>query len=195
MAGRAELSGGTRSSAGLLLYRIGATGVEVLLGHMGGPFWARRDAGAWTIPKGEYGSDEAPLAAAKREFVEELGMPVPLGRLVPLGNVRQAGGKQVTAWAMLAEIDPDAIVPGTFTLEWPPKSGVLREFPELDRVRWMPVDEAIRLIVRAQAAFLDRLVTSLNDCGAVADSGLGSSLTSNPGPGSGAAGRNDETAG
>ncbi|WP_320776029.1 NUDIX domain-containing protein [Streptomyces sp. CRN 30] len=146
-----------RRSAGLLLYRRGAHGPEVLLGHMGGPFFARRDAGAWTVPKGEYGSDESPWAAARREFQEELGLPPPGGEAVPLGEVRQAGGKTVTAWAVEGDLDPAAVVPGTFSLEWPPRSGRVQEFPELDRVAWFPLDRARQVIVRAQTAFLDRL--------------------------------------
>lgn len=147
-----------RKSAGLLLYRHGSGGeLEVLLGHMGGPFWARREPGAWSIPKGEYRSDEGPIDAAHREFREELGIDAPAGDLAPLGSVRQAAGKEVTAWAVRANLDPAAVVPGMFTLEWPPKSGALREFPELDRVRWVSVEEARGLLVRAQVEFLDRL--------------------------------------
>ncbi|MET8576706.1 NUDIX domain-containing protein [Streptomyces sp. NPDC005012] len=145
-------------SAGLLLHRRGADGrVEVLLGHMGGPFFARREAGAWTIPKGEYDEDEEPWAAARREFREELGLEPPDGPAVPLGEVRQAGGKRVTVWAVEADLDPAAVVPGTFELEWPRGSGRTRVFPELDRVAWLPVDRAAGLVVKAQAEFLRRL--------------------------------------
>lgn len=178
MAREERISVGGRRSAGLLLYRLRGAHLEVLLGHMGGPFWTRRDVGAWTIPKGEYGPDETPLAAARREFAEELGMPVPKGRCVPLGLVRQAGGKQVTAWAVQAELDPDSMVPGTFTVEWPPRSGVLQEFPELDKVRWLSAEEARRLVVRAQSAFVDRLVAMVTKSGHAADS----ASTSTPGP-------------
>ncbi|MFD6313092.1 NUDIX domain-containing protein [Streptomyces nigra] len=146
-----------RRSAGLLLFRRTDAGPEVLLGHMGGPYFARRDAGAWTVPKGEYAPDEPAWDAARREFQEELGLPPPDGEAVPLGEVKQAGGKTVTVWAVEADLDPAAVVPGTFTMEWPPRSGRTREFPELDRVAWLPLDRARELIVKAQAAFLDRL--------------------------------------
>jgi predicted NUDIX family NTP pyrophosphohydrolase len=151
------VSGRAGRSAGLLLYRRTDHGPEVLLAHMGGPFFARRDAGAWTVPKGEYESDEPSWDAARREFQEELGLAPPEGEAVPLGEVRQAGGKIVTAWAVEADLDPAAIEPGTFTMEWPPKSGRVLEFPEVDRVAWFGLDRAREVIVRAQTAFLDRL--------------------------------------
>ncbi|MFI8204288.1 NUDIX domain-containing protein [Streptomyces sp. NPDC085937] len=144
-------------SAGLLLFRRTGVGVEVLLGHMGGPFYARRDAGAWTVPKGEYEPDEPAWEAARREFEEELGLPPPDGEAVPLGEVRQSGGKTVTAWAVEADLDPAAVVPGTFTMEWPPRSGRTRDFPELDRVAWFSLERAREVVVSAQTAFLDRL--------------------------------------
>lgn len=144
-------------SAGLLLFRHTGQGIEVLLGHMGGPFFARRDTGAWTVPKGEYDPGEPAWEAARREFQEELGLPPPDGAAVPLGEVRQSGGKTVTAWAVEADLDPATAVPGTFEMEWPPKSGRTQEFPELDRVEWFPLDRAREVIVAAQAAFLDRL--------------------------------------
>ncbi|MET8826828.1 NUDIX domain-containing protein [Streptomyces sp. NPDC004610] len=146
-----------RRSAGLLLFRTTGQGCEVLLGHMGGPFFARKDAGAWTVPKGEYGDDERAWDAARREFREELGLAPPDGEPVPLGEVRQRGGKTVTVWAIEADLDPADMVPGTFTMEWPPRSGRIQEFPELDRVAWLPVDRARELIVTAQRTFLDRL--------------------------------------
>ncbi|MFC9843149.1 NUDIX domain-containing protein [Streptomyces sp. NPDC060223] len=146
-----------RRSAGLLLFRHTDHGLEVLLGHMGGPFFARRNAGAWTVPKGEYEPDETAWEAARREFQEELGLPPPDGEAVPLGEVRQTGGKVVTAWAVEADLDPATMVPGTFEMEWPPKSGRRQEFPELDRVEWLDLDRARALIVKAQAEFLDRL--------------------------------------
>ncbi|NNN31688.1 NUDIX domain-containing protein [Streptomyces sp. S3(2020)] len=147
-----------KTSAGLLLFRYTDDGLEVLLGHMGGPFFAHRDAGAWSVPKGEYVAGEEPAwDAARREFQEELGLPPPDGEAVPLGEVRQTGGKVVTAWAIEADLDPAAVVPGTFRMEWPPKSGQVREFPELDRVEWFALDRARTVIVKAQSTFLDRL--------------------------------------
>jgi predicted NUDIX family NTP pyrophosphohydrolase len=144
-------------SAGLLLFRHTGQGLEVLLGHMGGPFFARRESGAWTVPKGEYDPGEPAWEAARREFREELGLPPPDGEALPLGEVRQSGGKTVTAWAVEADLDPAAVVPGTFAMEWPPRSGRVQEFPELDRVAWFPLERAREMIVGAQAAFLDRL--------------------------------------
>ncbi|WSQ07541.1 NUDIX domain-containing protein [Streptomyces sp. NBC_01231] len=146
-----------KRSAGLLLFRHTDHGLEVLLGHMGGPFFARREAGAWTVPKGEYEPDEPAWDAARREFQEELGLAPPDGEAVPLGEVRQTNGKTVTAWAVAADLDPATIRPGTFRLEWPPRSGQIQEFPELDRVAWFGLDAARVVIVKAQAAFLDRL--------------------------------------
>lgn len=153
-------------SAGLLLYRrvdAAPPRLQVLLGHMGGPFWTRRDAAAWSIPKGEYADDESPLAAARREFVEELGVPVPPGDVVELGQVRQSGGKTVTAFALEADLDPAAIVPGSFDLEWPPRSGRTRSFPETDRVAWFDLDAAREKLVKGQVAFLERLTARLDD--------------------------------
>ncbi|NKQ25778.1 NUDIX domain-containing protein [Streptomyces galbus] len=146
-----------RRSAGLLLFRRAADGPQVLLGHMGGPFFARKDAGAWTVPKGEYEPDEPAWDAARREFREELGLEPPDGEAIALGEVRQTNGKLVTAWAVEGDLDPATVVPGTFTMEWPPRSGRLREFPELDRVAWFGLERARAVIVTAQAAFLDRL--------------------------------------
>lgn len=124
---------------------------------MGGPLWARRDARAWSIPKGEYGPDEPALDAARREFEEELGLPAPAGELAALGMVRQSGGKVVTAWALEHDLDPTSVRPGTFTMEWPRGSGTLRDFPELDRVAWFDLPTAGEKIVAAQQIFLDRL--------------------------------------
>jgi predicted NUDIX family NTP pyrophosphohydrolase len=146
-----------KRSAGLLLYRHTDHGIEVLLGHMGGPFFARRDAGAWTVPKGEYDPDEAAWDAARREFQEELGLAPPDGQAVPLGEVRQTNGKIVTAWAVEADLDVATVVPGSFTMEWPRGSGRIQEFPEVDRVEWLGLDRARTVIVKAQATFLDRL--------------------------------------
>jgi predicted NUDIX family NTP pyrophosphohydrolase len=149
------------TSAGLLLYRTGPHGPQLLLGHMGGPFWARKDDGAWSIPKGEHDADEEPAHAAVREFTEELGSAPPDGPLVPLGSVRQRGGKQVTVFAREADFDAEHIVPGTFELEWPPRSGRKQTFPEIDRAAWFDPDTARRKLVKAQTEFVDRLLESL----------------------------------
>lgn len=141
----------------MLLYRRGEA-IEVLLGHMGGPFWAKKDSGAWSIPKGEYESDEEPLAAARREFAEELGSSPPAGvDYRELGSVRQSGGKVVTAWAVEGDLDASGIVSNTFEIEWPPRSGRVQAFPEIDRVAWFTLADARERIVRGQVDFLDRL--------------------------------------
>jgi len=149
-----------RTSAGILLFRRTA-GLEVLLGHMGGPFWARKDAGAWTIPKGEPSPGEDPWVTARREFAEELGVPAPDGRPVPLGDVKQSGGKVVTAWALEGDLDASAIASNLVEIAWPPRSGRTLMVPELDRAGWFAPDEARRLVVTAQAAFVDRLEDAL----------------------------------
>ena len=152
-----------RLSAGIVLYREVDGRVEVLLGHMGGPFWARKDSGAWTIPKGEYDANEDELAAARREFEEEIGMPVPATSFVDLGEVRQSGGKVVRAWAADGDLDAATAESNTFEIEWPPKSGRVQTFPELDRVEWFELDTARTKIIAAQRAFLDRLLDRLSD--------------------------------
>jgi predicted NUDIX family NTP pyrophosphohydrolase len=144
-------------SAGVLVYRGAGPDLEVLIGHPGGPLWARRDDGAWSIPKGQYLADEQPEAAARREFLEELGLPVPDGELVDLGTIRQPSGKYVTIWAVEGDLDPAAVVPGTFQMEWPRGSGKLAEFPEIDRVSWFPIETARPKLVPGQRPFLDRL--------------------------------------
>ncbi len=146
-----------RHSAGLLLHRSGPDRQEVLLVHPGGPFWAKKDAGAWSIPKGEVEPGEDPLTVARREFTEELGLAVPDAVPEPLGDVTQAGGKIVTAWAMQADVDVTTITSNTFELEWPPRSGQIRAFPEVDRATWFDVATARERINPAQSAFLDRL--------------------------------------
>jgi predicted NUDIX family NTP pyrophosphohydrolase len=151
-----------KRSAGILLYRRTDSGkFQVLLAHMGGPFWARRDAGAWSLPKGEYEPDEEPVAAARREFEEELGLRLPAVELVELGTVRQSGGKEVKAWAAEADVDPRQLVPGTFQMEWPKGSGRIQEFPEIDRVEWFDLAGARDKVVAAQREFLDRLAQLL----------------------------------
>ena len=144
-------------SAGILLYRHGDDGLEVLLVHPGGPFFARRDAGAWSIPKGLYEESEEPLAAARREFAEELGSACPDGPALELGEIRQRNGKRVTAWAVEGDLDAGAIASNSFTLEWPPRSGRSQEFPEVDRAGWFGLDDAREKLVAAQAPLLDRL--------------------------------------
>jgi predicted NUDIX family NTP pyrophosphohydrolase len=144
------------TSAGLLLHRSTARGLEVLLVHPGGPFWARKDLGAWSIPKGEVGEGEDLLAVARREFQEETGFAAG-GPAIPLGHVRQAGGKVVHAWAVRGDLDPAALRSNTFEIEWPRGSGRMRTFPEVDRAAWFDLAEARRRIVPAQAAFLDAL--------------------------------------
>lgn len=151
------------ASAALLLYRrTGTGGVEVLVGHMGGPFWARREAGAWTIPKGEPEPGEDLHAAALREFAEEVGSPPPPGEDLPLGEVRQRGGKTVHAWAREGDLDLAGASSSTFELEWPPRSGRRVAFPELDKVAWLPLVRARELVVAAQAELLDRLDAALS---------------------------------
>jgi predicted NUDIX family NTP pyrophosphohydrolase len=148
------------ASAGVLLYRRTAAGTEVLLGHPGGPFWQRRDVGAWMMPKGEIAADEVPEQAARREFAEELGAAAE-GTLQPLGRIRQRGGKWVDGFALEGDFDPAALRSLSFMLEWPPRSGRLASFPELDRVAWFSVAEARRHILASQSEFLDRLETLL----------------------------------
>ena len=151
-----------RRSAGILLYRLTGEGPEVLLVHPGGPFWAKRDDGVWSIPKGEYGEDDDPLTAALREFEEETGTPLESGELVELGSVKQKSGKVVVAWAIRSDLDADAIHSNTFAMEWPPRSGRTAEFPEVDRAGWFDPPAARRKLVAAQAAFVDRLLDRLD---------------------------------
>jgi len=151
-----------KRSAGIVLWRRLDSGVvQVFLGHMGGPYWARKDVGAWTIPKGEIEPGEEPLAVARREFCEEIGSPVPSDDLIDLGEVRQAGGKTVSAWAVEGDLDASAIVSNTFELEWPPKSGRMQAFPEIDRAAWFDLATAAEKIVVGQRTFLDRLQTGI----------------------------------
>lgn len=153
-------------SHGLLLWRVGAAGIEVLVGHMGGPFWARKDLGAWSIPKGlpEPG-DASPTATAEREFAEELGQPPPPPHAddpdLDLGSVVR-NGKVVTVVARRGDLDPEAATGGTFTMEWPPRSGRHEAFPEVDRAAWLPLDEARLALAGNQREFLDRLVARLD---------------------------------
>jgi predicted NUDIX family NTP pyrophosphohydrolase len=147
-----------RRSAGILLHRAGAGGREVLLVHPGGPFWAKRDDGAWSIPKGEYEDGEEPLAAARREFVEEIGSALAaVGELIALGDVRQKNRKLVSAWAAEGDLDTSTVRSNTFEMEWPPRSGRRQAFPEIDRAEWFPLAQARAKLIEAQVAFLDRL--------------------------------------
>jgi predicted NUDIX family NTP pyrophosphohydrolase len=143
-------------SAGVLLFRRACGQLQVLLGHPGGPFWAKKDLGAWTIPKGLLDPDEAPLAAAAREFKEETGHE-PLGDFVSLGDAKQPGGKIVHAWTVEDDWDAEQLRSNTFEMEWPPRSGQFQSFPELDRAAWFDIDEARTKILRGQVIFIDRL--------------------------------------
>lgn len=145
-------------SAGVLLYRTGDGVVEVLIAHPGGPFWGRKDDGAWSIPKGEYDEGEDPWPAARREFAEELGLAVPAGERIDLGTLKQSGGKLVTVFAVHGDLDVTEARSNTFALEWPKGSGTLREFPEVDRVGWFPVAAARTKLLKSQHGFLDRLM-------------------------------------
>lgn len=149
-------------SAGILLYRrYGDRRPEVLLVHPGGPIWARRDLGAWSIPKGEYDEHEDPLAAARREYEEELGSPPPDGEPIELGEIRQKSGKLVRAWALLGDLDTATVQSNTFELEWPPRSGSVRSYPEVDRAEWFALPEAHRRLIPAQVPLLERLEEQL----------------------------------
>jgi len=145
------------TSAGILLHRRSAGRLEVLLVHPGGPFWARRDAGAWSIAKGEYDTDEEPEAAARREFAEELGVAAPAGPAQDLGQIRQKSGKVVRAFALEGDIDAEAVVSNTCQLEWPPRSGRMIEIPEIDRAEWFDLETAAEKLIPAQVPLLDRL--------------------------------------
>lgn len=148
------------TSAGLLMYRHTATGLEVLLAHPGGPFWARKDDGAWMLPKGELAAGEDPLEAARREFEEEIGL-LPAGPFAPLGEVRQKGGKRVLAWAVAGDFAPGDLRSNTFEIEWPPRTGQLRRFPEVDRVAWFTLDAARSKVLSSQRPFIERLATAV----------------------------------
>ena len=145
-------------SAGIVLYRAGAAGLEVLLVHPGGPFWAKKDLGAWSIPKGEYEPGEDAQACALREFEEETGTRLDAPELVELGAVVQKAGKEVTAWGARGDLDPASVRSNTFTMQWPPRSGREQEFPEIDRAEWFTIDEARAKLVDAQVELLDRLL-------------------------------------
>ncbi|MGE5226154.1 MAG: NUDIX domain-containing protein [Planctomycetaceae bacterium] len=154
-------SGRGRRSAGLLLWRLREGRLEVLLGHPGGPFFANKDEGHWTVIKGEVEPDEEPAEVARREFAEETGHEAPAGPLLALGEIRQRSGKLVQAWAVEGDLEPTDAASNTFELEWPPRSGRVREFPEIDRVAWFDVQTARTKLIGAQAPLLDRLREAL----------------------------------
>ena len=150
-----------KKSAGLLMYRVDQTGVEVLLAHPGGPFWRNKDEGAWTIPKGEFADDEDPLAAARREFEEELGAASPLGDYIQLKPIKQKNGKIVHAWAIKGDFDPAMLTSNSFAMEWPPKSGRMQSFPEVDRAQWFTPELAKTKMLTGQGALIDELLLRL----------------------------------
>jgi predicted NUDIX family NTP pyrophosphohydrolase len=152
-----------RTSAGILLWRRRDGHVEVLLGHPGGPYFAGRDADHWTVLKGEFDPGEDPLAVARREFEEETGHEAPKGPATPRGDIRQKSGKRVLAWAVEGDLDPETALSNTFEMEWPPRSGRMREFPEIDRVAWFAPGQAHVKIKGAQRPFLDRLERAVAD--------------------------------
>jgi predicted NUDIX family NTP pyrophosphohydrolase len=152
-----------RTSAGILLWRSRRGRIEVLLGHPGGPYFAGKDADHWTVLKGEVDPDEDLLGVARREFAEETGHPMPDGPAIELGEIRQKSGKRVVAWAVEGDLDTETAASNSFEMEWPPRSGRTREFPEIDRVEWFGLDDAREKIKAAQAPFLDRLELTLAD--------------------------------
>jgi predicted NUDIX family NTP pyrophosphohydrolase len=151
------------TSAGIVLYRRTEAGIEILLGHMGGPFWATKDDGAWSIPKGEYDESEDAYAAARREFAEEIGQAPPAGPPVDLGRITQRNGKVVTAFAVEGDLDPELVTSNTFELEWPPRSGRIQSFPEIDRAAWFGVEQARGKALASQGELFDRLTAHLAD--------------------------------
>jgi predicted NUDIX family NTP pyrophosphohydrolase len=149
-----------KRSAGLLAYRRVGKGIELFLGHPGGPFWAKKDDGAWSIPKGLCEGDEDPLAAAKREFREETGFVIS-GEAMPLGTFKQPSGKVIDVWIVEQDLDPDALHSNMFSMEWPPKSGRMTKFPEIDRAAWLRPDEALRKVTRGQRPIIEELLRKL----------------------------------
>lgn len=152
---------GPKRSAGILVYRLGQPDLSVLLVHPGGPFWSKKDDGAWFIPKGEIEPEEAPLGAAYREFAEELGMSAPAGEPLELGTVKNKGGKLIYAWALAGDLDLSAFRSNTFLLEWPPRSGKQREFPEVDRAHYFGIEQALLKMHPAELPLLERLLQLL----------------------------------
>ncbi|MFH0341091.1 MAG: NUDIX domain-containing protein [Chromatiales bacterium] len=170
----------SKKSAGLLLFREVSGRLEVLLVHPGGPFWAKKDEGAWSIPKGEFEDKEDALAAAKREFEEETSFS-PDGEMIPLEPLRQPSGKLVYVWAMKHDLDPTELKSNTFSMEWPSKSGRYEEFPEVDRAAWFAIEEASHKILKGQAAFLAQLQEKLRDPCRVSEQGGSATSNNNPG--------------
>jgi predicted NUDIX family NTP pyrophosphohydrolase len=161
VAGSKEMA---KHSAGLLMFRRRGDALEVFLVHPGGPFWAKKDLGAWSIPKGEYSADEDPLAAARREFEEETGI-APEGRLIRLSDIKQPSGKVIEAWAFEGDCDASCVRSNLFPMEWPPRSGTIREFPEIDRGSWFPIEEGRARIVKGQRGFLNELASRIGHGG------------------------------
>ena len=151
-----------KHSAGLVVYRMKGGQPEVLLAHMGSPWWAKKDIGAWTIPKGEVETNEEPLDTAKREFTEELGLPIPAGEFIALGDIDQHNNKVVTAWAVEADIDISSMRSSLVKIEWPPRSGKTQDFPEIDRAGWFSLAEAAQKSVRGQAELFEKLAAILH---------------------------------
>lgn len=150
----------SQKSAGIVLYRIQKSSIEVFLVHPGGPYWAKKDDGAWSIPKGEFDENEEPLAAAKREFQEETGIQLS-GEFIQLNPVKQKGGKMVYAWAVKGDIDPAKVKSNSFEIEWPPRSGKMKSFPEIDKAAWFPLSEAQKKIIEAQSALIKELESKI----------------------------------
>jgi len=161
MGARLEYGEKMKTSAGVLLYRHGEAGLEVLIGHMGGPFWERKDEGAWSIPKGEMKEGENTLEVAKREFEEELGSPPPEEPFLELGEIRQASGKRVVVFAVQGDLDAESIRSNSFAMEWPRGSGQIQEYPEIDRAVWLSPAEARQKLIPAQVQFLERLESAV----------------------------------
>jgi len=155
------MAGRGKQSAGLLVHRGTGATLEVLLVHPGGPFWAKKDDGAWFIPKGEIEAEEEPLATARREFREELGLPPPDGETLELGTVKNKGGKLIHAWALAGDLDLSGFQSNTFSLEWPPRSGKQQEFPEVDRARYFGIEQALQKMHPAELPLLERLLQQL----------------------------------
>jgi predicted NUDIX family NTP pyrophosphohydrolase len=152
-----------KQSAGMMLFKSQGGKNKVMLVHPGGPFWAKKDVGAWSIPKGEFADGEQPLEAAKREFAEELGKPAPRGNFIELGSAKQSGGKTVYAWALESDFDASTVASNMFSIEWPPKSGRMQEFPEVDRAGWFSLDEGAKKIVKGQLPLLKALASRLGE--------------------------------